>query len=264
MGCLIGLTLRIALSDECELIGANHGQLGRFIQLAQIELVEESEQPVAVLRRAYAGQSHSTLDRSPRTGLGEDSVGPFGHRTTLDRHAGGEPDEAVLMSKGLPRLSHSLGARAFQMELFEFAAELGRGTQFRSRGRSGAVLAHISHPIDGRLGATAANGEVHRAILGMDHHIGQRQRTATNEFLLHSLVARALRSEVDGVHGAVGPVVGENSVLVARRELGSLTGGHTGGRARADVDERREAVGIVGGPLAGTGTPTHVAATSGH
>lgn len=221
MGCLIGLTLRIALSDECELIGTNHGQLGRFIQLAQIELVEESEQPVAVLRRAYAGQSHSTLDRSPRTGLGEDSVGPFGHRTTLDRHAGGEPDEAVLMSKGLPRLSHSLGARAFQMELFEFAAELGRGTQFRSRGRSGAVLAHISHPIDGRLGATAANGEVHRAILGMDHHIGQRQRTATNEFLLHSLVARALRSEVNGVHGAVGPVVGKNGVLVARRELGS-------------------------------------------
>ena len=228
-GRLQGRPLRIALADQGQLVGTDDGQLGGLIELAQVELVQEAEQPIAMLRSAHAGQGHRPFDGRPGTGLGEDAIGPLGHRTTLDGHAGGIADEPVLMAQALPRLGDGLRAGAFQVELLQLAPQLGRGGQLRGRGRSGALLANVGHAVDRRLGAAAADGEVHRAIPGVDHQVGQGQRTAADELLLLGLVARTIGSEVDGVHRAVGPVIGEDGVLVAGRELGPLAGGHTGG-----------------------------------
>src|SRR3712207_8974980 len=59
----------------------------------------------------------------------------------------------------------------------------------------------------------------------------------------------ALGFHVDGEDLAVGPVVGEQAVLVLGRELRAGAEGDAGRRADADVDDRGERVGAIGRPL---------------
>ena len=70
----------------------------------------------------------------------------------------------------------------------------------------------------------------------MDDEVGEWQRFAEDEFFLGGVVAGAGAFEVDGPHGAVGPVVDVNGVLVLRREFGSGAGDDASGAAGADVE----------------------------
>ena len=65
---------------------------------------------------------------------------------------------------------------------------------------------------------------------------------------------------MDGVEHAVAPVVDEVSSLVLGGKLGAVAERDAGGRAGADVDDRREAVDVIGGPFAGAAAPAELAA----
>ena len=84
--------------------------------------------------------------------------------------------------------------------------------------------------------AATADGEVHRAVLRMDDEVGEGQGFAENKFFLGGVVAGAFAFEVDGPHGAVGPVVDEDGVLVLRWEFGSGSRDDASGAAGADVE----------------------------
>ena len=65
---------------------------------------------------------------------------------------------------------------------------------------------------------------------------------------------------MDGVEGAVGPVGGEEGVLILGGEFCPGAENSARGRAGSDVQGRGQAVGVVVGPATGTGAPTVVGA----
>jgi hypothetical protein len=125
-------------------------------------------------------------------------------------------------------------------------------------GLGGGFVADISHAIDAGLRFAAADGEVHRAVLRMDDDIGERQRLAEDELLLHGLVAGAFAFEVDGPHGAVGPIVDVDGVLVFRGEFRAGASDDAGGAAGADVERGGQRVGVVVRPFAAAAAPAVV------
>lgn len=153
-----------------------------------------------------------------------------------------------------------LGIGGAGVELLQLAAEPGVCIHGLGGDGGGGVLAGVGDAIDGGLGAAAADGEIHGAVLRMDDDVGEGQGLAVDELLLPRGVAGAGGGEVDGIHGAVGPVVDEEGALVFRGELGAGAEGDAGGAAEADVDDGGEAVGVVAGPLAGAAAPAELGA----
>ena len=70
----------------------------------------------------------------------------------------------------------------------------------------------------------------------MNDDIGEREWFAEDELFLHGLVARAFALEVDGPHGAIGPVVDVDGVLILRGEFRSGARDDASGAAGADVE----------------------------
>ena len=110
------------------------------------------------------------------------------------------------------------------MQGLKLTTEQVIGGRLGSRSGRSALAADIGHAEHRRLGATPADREIHRAVLGMNQEIGQRKRTSAEELLLLCLVTAAIRREVNRVHRSVGPIIGEDGVLIFCREFGAATG----------------------------------------
>ena len=136
---------------------------------------------------------------------------------------------------------------------------LGGESRLPGIGRRGRLGADIADAVEFALAAAAAHGEVDRAVLS-DGHVRQRQRCACHELLLHALVGRALRLDMNGIHRAERPVADVERPLILFRELRAVAEGRAHGRPWADIDQGRQAIGIAGGPLAGAAAPAEFAA----
>src|SRR5207253_6220800 len=99
-----------------------------------------------------------------------------------------------------------------------------------------------------------------RPVLRVDDHVGERQRRAGYELFQLALVRRTVGRQVGGVELAVAPVADEQRLLVLRRELGPVAEADAGGRTGANLDGRRQVVGVVRRPLAGAVAPAVLAA----
>ena len=116
-------------------------------------------------------------------------------------------------------------------------------------GGRGAFVADVRDAIDGRLRATSADGEVHRAVLA-DHGIGQRQAACRRRTLRVLRNSRALRREMHRVHRSVGPIASVNGVLIGCGKGCAEPRDDARGRAGTDVQQRRHDVGTVSEQLA--------------
>ena len=110
---------------------------------------------------------------------------------------------------------------------FQLMAEVG----FVSRARehvdaSSAFLADVTDAVEARLHLTAADGEIHSAILRVDKGVGDGQGATRYEFFLGGGVARTLRGEMNRVDFAPAPVEGVEGLLVLGRELRAIAEGH--------------------------------------
>ena len=135
---------------------------------------------------------------------------------------------------------------------------LGFGGHFISRCRRSAFLAFIRHAVETALRLATTDREIHRAVDGVDDHIGEGQGLAGDELFLHHLQTSAIWHGVDGIHGAVGPVVAIERTLILRGEFGTCAEYATGGRAWADVHTGGQAVFIICRPLATAAAPAEV------
>ena len=79
--------------------------------------------------------------------------------------------------------------------------------------------------------------------MGVHDHVRQRQGRAAHKFLSLRLVSTSFRSQMK---------------RVLEREVCTVTKAHAGGRAGADVVDRRQAVGVIGGPFAGAVSPAEL------
>ena len=99
--------------------------------------------------------------------------------------ARGRADESILVVEFGPRRVDRFWIR-FAMEGFQrlsLASGLGL---LRCAGldRRGRFLTGVAHAIEAGLHPASADGEIHRAVAGMDDGIGERQGRAGKEFLL--------------------------------------------------------------------------------
>ena len=180
----------------------------------------------------------------------------------LERHAGRVADEPV----GARQVGHGQtdgrsGIGGGLMKSLQIVPQFPLAGESRLPGihQRGRLGADIADAVELTLTTAAAHGEVDRAVRA-DGHVRQRQRCACHELLLHALVGRALRLEMNGIHRAERPVADVERPLVLFRELRAIAEGRAHGRARADVDQGRQAIGIAGGPLAGAAAPAEFAA----
>ena len=186
---------------------------------------------------ADAGEGNEGLNGGDGLFFAEGFFLPKFDRELLNGDAGGVAHMAVAVAEIAP--SHFEGFVGLDLPR---VIALKRGTHLElliQRQRfdgSGGFLAHVGDAIDAGLRFAAADGKVHRAVLRMDDEIGERQRFAKDEFFLGGEVAGAFAFEMNGPHGAVGPVVDEDGVLVFRGELGPGASDDAGGAARADVE----------------------------
>src|SRR5262249_2019815 len=88
----------------------------------------------------------------------------------------------------------------------------------------------------------------------------QGQGRAGEELLGLAGVGRAGRLEVQGVELAVAPVAQVEGLLVLRREPRAVAEAHPRRRARADVHDGRQALGVVDRPDPRAGAPAELAA----
>ena len=138
------------------------------------------------------------------------------------------------------------------LEGFDFRAQFQFGGRGRARSGAGVAATGPGHAVESTLVAAAAHEEIHRAISRTDHHVSQGERLAGDKFLLHAGVGGAIRSEVDGIHGAVGPVHDVERILVFGGEFRAIAELDASGAAGADVEHGRHAVRVVGGEFSGT------------
>ena len=241
-------------------------QLLIFRQGAEREASQNRQQVGLHLLGAAAGQGQQGGQRRLRLLLGQRSRLPVGHELALHGDAGGVAQVAVVAVEvrpgGVQRLGVLLAVEGFQrmpqLPLLrpDLVVQVGRRRRFASA---------IRDPIQARLRAAAAGGEVQGAVVA-DHHVGQGhrrfrlafQRFRSDEVLEFRRIARPLGRQVSGDEPAVGPVAHEERLLVLGRELGPGPEGHAGRRADADVDDGPEAVGVVFRPLAGAVSPAEL------
>ena len=121
-------------------------------------------------------------------------------------------------------------------------------------------LTDVRHAVETGLHLAATDGEVHRAILRVNHDVGDGQRGAANEFFLGADVAGALCLEADGVDLTPAPIEDVERFLILGRELGAVTEGDAGGRAWSDVQGGGEAVRVEFRVLARAVAPAVLAA----
>ena len=207
------------------------------------------------------GERDGGFDQRLRMRLGQGAFPPEFHGLPLDGDAGGVAEMAVAVAEVGPGFADDgLGRDIAAVKSFQHAAHLHFfREQWRAGGRGGLGTG-VGDAIKGALGAATANGEVHRAVDRADHDIGEGQGFAKEELLLLGGVAATVRREVNGPHGAVGPVVDEDGTLILGGELGLRSSDNTGGASGADVERGGEAVGIVLRPLARAAAPSEISA----
>ncbi len=128
--------------------------------------------------------------------------------------------------------------------------------------RVGRFWTDVGHAIECRLSSASADREVARAVVP-DHSVGQWQRPTRNEFLLLADVAGSLRLQMDGVDRAEGPIQQVDRPLVFGGKPGAPAKLDPHRGTGSDVDDLRQTVNVIGGPLAGAAAPTEIAAAGG-
>ena len=188
---------------------------------------------------ADAGDREEGLKRTGRVGFLHGALLPLRERLVFEHGAGGPANVAVGAVQVRPGQLDGLRV-LHAVEGFELMAELGLGVDALERtDTGGALLADVADAVEARLHLAAADGEIHRAILGVDERIGHGQGSAGHELFLRGGVAGALRGEVDGVDLAPAPIEGIEGLLVLGRELGAVAEGHARRRTGADVEGGR-------------------------
>ena len=112
-------------------------------------------------------------------------------------------------------------------------------------------MAGISDSIQSGLGASSAYNEI-KGTIRADGHVGYIEWTALHKGLLRRHVAGSPGGKMHCKDASVGPVHDVKRLLVALGKGGSSAKADTRGRSNADVEGRREAVGVVFGPFAGS------------
>ena len=89
---------------------------------------------------------------------------------------------AILVAKILPRLGHGAGGIGL-VQCLEAAAEFAVCCVIaRGLGRGGAFIAYVGYAVQGALAATSAHGEIHRAVVRVDHGVGHAHLRAGHKF----------------------------------------------------------------------------------
>ena len=136
---------------------------------------------------------------------------------------------AILVAKILPGLIHGTGG-VWLVQRLEAAAEFAvRRVIASGLGRGGAFIADVGYAVQGALAAASAHGEIHRAVVRVDHGVGHAHLRAGHKFFALGRVGGAGRGEKHRGHGAVGPIEAVDGLLVLGRKLGSEAGDHAHG-----------------------------------
>ena len=150
--------------------------------------------------------------------------------------AGGVADRPVLVAQvGPGRLDRARVPVPVEALQLPAQVPLRPGLGVGGLARRADLAAGVGHAVEGRLRSAAADGEIHRAVLRVDDHVGHRQRLAAEELLHLGGVAGPLGPEVDGAELAEAPVADEQGVLILLGELRPVAERDPRRRARADV-----------------------------
>ena len=259
-----GLLVRPSQANERQRIGAEQvGAIGAA-QARPVDRVQGGQDPalqggigrrigrlaMGLVPAADAAERHQGRDGLARVGLGQGLLPPSRRVLPLHGDPGGVADRPVPVSQVGPGRLDCIRVRV-PVEALQSPAQvpLRKGLAGGGLARRVDLAAGVGHTVKGRLCSSAADGQIHRAVLRVDDHVGHRQRLAADELFHLGGVAGPLGPEVDGAELPEAPVADEEGVLILLREFRTIAERDPGGRTRSDVDDRAEAVDGGGGPL---------------
>jgi hypothetical protein len=253
--------LGIAEADADELEGAQGAEQLVLTEFLQRQLLERIQGSIPHRRRRAARDRDQALDRRPRARECQRARGPGQRVTQLEPDAPGVAEEPVIRIEEVD--AHRRVARLALDDEPRHPASRVRPLLVlpAAPGRVLGVARRLAaDPVQGRLRAPSAHQEVQGSV-GPEFHVRDRQGLAFDQRLERAAVGGAVLVQRHGVDLPVGPVADQESAPIRRVKVRAL--GHEAHARRgrgADVDDARQAVGVVRGPAPRARAPAVVAA----
>ncbi len=231
----------IAESHGDDLQRANRIEPRFRVELCPVQTLPAMQHCVFRFRLPQSSQRQRRLHDRSRMSQSQCLVLPRTDRAELQQRSRGEADEAVVVRQTFES-QRERGVVRRVIRVLQFVTERSQPLRFRVFNQRRLCCAFgpgVGHAIQSTVRVPAASGEIQRPIRS-DHDVGRLRAVPFEEHFLPSTVGRTGLLQMHRVQLAVGPIGEEQSLLIPRGKLRSVSECNSGRTAATHVDDRRQ------------------------